>query len=175
MIGCTKLSSIKAIQSEKPLAATLAYAYRMVQACRDRGIKFAAGDMDRNTQDYWDGRKLIDEGAIGQVKAINILYGSGLEISGGGCQFLSLARLFAGDAEVDWVIGRMAADPSSDYDQGAAGYIRFSNGIECFMTRTANAKGGTEVHGTRGTLHSNAYRIEMWKLPDGKPGGESGS
>ncbi|MBM3934688.1 MAG: Gfo/Idh/MocA family oxidoreductase [SAR202 cluster bacterium] len=165
VVGCTRFPSVKGIQSEKPLAASLADADRMVQACRDRGIKFAAGDMDRNIHNYWDAKKLIDEGAIGEVKSIHILYGSGLEISGGGCQFLSLARLFASDADVDWVIGWMAKDPWSDYDQGAAGYIRFANGIECFMTRTANPKNGVEVLGTQGALHSDIYRIQMWRLP----------
>jgi hypothetical protein len=135
------------------------------EACRARGIAFAAGDLDRNLPDYWKARQLIDSGELGQVRSISLLYGSGAEISGGGCQILSLMRLFAQDAEVDWAIGWAAGDPFSDEDQGMAGYVRFVNGIECFIHRQDNAKNGVEVLGTQGVFFSDGFFLHLWKAP----------
>ncbi len=166
VLGCAA-AGVKAILCEKPIAASLEEADRMVEACRARGIKFAAGDLDRNFPDYWKARQFMDAGELGQVRSISLLYGSGTEISGGGCQILSLMRLFAHDAEVDWVIGWVAGDPSSDEDQGMAGYVRFVNGIECCIHRQANAKNGIEVLCTRGVFFSDGFFLHLWKAPEG--------
>ncbi len=56
-------------------------------------------------------KRLIDAGEIGEVQSIN-LYQSTNEISGGGCQGLSVLRLFA--ADVDWVTGWCQGDPTDD-------------------------------------------------------------
>ena len=45
------------------------------RACRERGIKLAAGDLDRNIPEYWQARKMIEDGAIGKAVTINILKG----------------------------------------------------------------------------------------------------
>lgn len=160
-------AGVKAILCEKPIAASLAEADRMVEMCRAQGIAFAAGDLDRNLPDYWKARQLIDAGELGQVRSISLLYGSGTEISGGGCQQLSLMRLFAQDAEVDWVIGWVAGDPFSEEDQGMAGYLRFANGIECFIHCQDNAKNGIEVLGSRGIFFSDGFFLHLWEAPEG--------
>ena len=79
--------------------------------------------------------------------------GSGTQLSGGGCQIFGLARLFADDAEVDWITGWVSTDPWSEYDQGGAGYIRFVNGVEAFLHRSDTGRYGFEVLGERGTVH----------------------
>ena len=126
VIGCAE-AGVKAILCEKPIAASLADADRMVAACQSRGIKLGAGDLDRNLPQYWKALEIIESGELGEVKSINFIGGSGTEMSGGGCQLFSLMRLFAGDADVAWVIGWVADDPESDHDQGVAGYLRFTN------------------------------------------------
>ena len=154
VVACAE-AGVKGILCEKPMASTLAQADRMVAACSSRGIKFGAGDMDRNLPQYWRARQLLEAGELGAVRSITFSGGSGTEISGGGCQQLSLMRLFAGDAPVDWVIGWMAEDPHSDQDQGAAGYVRFTNGVEAFMHRAKDARGsGFEVACDEGVFES---------------------
>ena len=136
VIGCAE-AGVRAILCEKPIAATLADADRMVEACQSRGIKFGSGDLDRNLPQYWKALEIIESGELGEVKSINFIGGSGTEMSGGGCQLFSLMRMFADDADVAWVVGWVADDPESDHDQGVAGYLRFTNGIEAFMHREA--------------------------------------
>ena len=167
VVGCAE-AGVKAILCEKPLAATLEDADRMVEACRSRGIKFGAGDMDRNLPAYWKAKEIIDSGELGEVQSITFSGGSGTELSGGGCQQLSLMRLFADDADVAWVIGWVTDDPVSDHDQGGAGYLRFVNGIEAFMHRRPDARGsGFEVSCSRGVFRSNNGFVRLWKAEDG--------
>ena len=167
VIGCAEFG-VKAILCEKPLSATLEDADRMVEACRSRGIKFGAGDMDRNLPAYWKAREFIESGEIGEVQSISVSGGSGSEMSGGGCQRFSLLRMFAGDADVAWVIGWVADDPVSDHDQGGAGYIRFVNGVEGFIHREPDARGaGFEVLCSRGVFRSSGGFVTLWKAEDG--------
>ena len=163
VIGCAE-AGVKAILCEKPIAASLADADRMVAACQSRGIKLGAGDLDRNLPQYWQALEIIESGEIGEVKSINFIGGSGTEMSGGGCQLFSLMRMFAGDADVAWVVGWVADDPESDHDQGVAGYLRFTNGIEAFMHREPDARGrGFEVSCSRGVFRSNNSFLSLWK------------
>ena len=161
VLGCAE-SDVRAIGCEKPIAAILSDADRMVEACRERGIKLAAGDLDRNFPEYWQARKMIEDGAIGKVVTINMLKGGITEMSGGGCQLFSLVRMFAFDADAAWVIGWVSDDPWSDHDQGVGGYIRFENGIECHMHLDTNARSGIEVLGTGGVFYCDGSYLEMW-------------
>ena len=43
------------------------------------------GHVDSFAQ-YWQAREIIESGELGDVQGITIFYGSGNEISGGGCQ-----------------------------------------------------------------------------------------
>ena len=163
VIGCAE-AGVKGILCEKPIAASLADADGMVEVCRARGVKFGSGDLDRNLPDYWKARDIIDAGEIGEVQSINMLSGSGREWD---IQGLSLTRLFAGDADVAWVTGWVDGDPFSDDDQGQAGYIRFTNGIEVFRHRKRNAKTGIEVACTRGVFYTSYLHLSMWKAKAG--------
>ena len=143
----------------------------MVEACRANGVALAVGDLDRNLPEYGTALALIEAGEIGEVSSITATGGSGTELSGGGCQVLSLVRLFAGDADVAWAIGWMANDAESDHDQGGAGYFRFVTGTEAILHRSADARGmGIEVAGSRGVIRVSANVVRMWRRPDEDPG-----
>ena len=139
----------------------------MVEACRARKIWFGAGDMYRNFSQLWKARAMIEAGELGEVQSIN-LYQSTNEISGGGCQGLSVMRMFAHDAEVEWVTGWVTGDPTSDEDQGAGGYVRFANGIEGFIHCKPSAKQGIEVLCAQGLFFSDWFSFHLWKTAAGK-------
>ena len=162
VLGCAR-TNIKAISCEKPFSASLEEADRIVEACRQRGIKLSCGDLERNHPFYWKAKEIIDSGELGEVRSINFMRGSGTQMSGGGCQDFSLIRMFAGDADVAWASGWVTDDPMSDYDQGVAGYFRFVNGIEAFMHRRDTGKQGFEVLCTRGVFFSDGQFLHMWK------------
>src|SRR5262249_5650353 len=139
---------------------------RMVEACRSRGILFAAGDMYRNYPQLWKARAIIDSGELGAVESMN-LYQPTDEISGGGCPGVSVMRMFAGDAEGDGVVGWVKGDPASDEDQGAGGYLRFKNGIEGFIHSKRSAKQGIEILCTKGVFFSDWVSFHLWKSSKG--------
>jgi len=163
VLGCAA-AGVRAILCEKPLAVSLEEADRMVDTCRERGVIFAAGDLDCNLPAYRKAWEVIRSGELGEVRSIDFRGGGGTEISGGGCQILSLMRMFAGFSEVAWVIGWMADDPFSDHDQGAAGYVRFVNGVEAFIHREPDARGrGFEVACAGGLFRTDNFFAEIYR------------
>ncbi len=175
VIACAE-AGVKAVASDKPLAASLADLDRMVEACRSRRIPFAAGTVHRNFKQYWAARKLIDDGELGEVRSVH-LYEMTVQ---GGCNGLTLLRMFApgqkirgyagGDAEVEWVVGSANGDPFSDYDEGLdglGGYISFTNGIEGVVHPKSQARRGIEVVCTGGVFAGDGRSFQVWKRDDG--------
>ena len=172
-------AGVRAMVTEKPLAARLSEADEMVEACRSRGIQFAAGLVSKNRINHLAAREMIEAGEIGQVRRINIY----AENTQGGCHGINLARHFASNAEVDFVIGWTRGDASSDYEdshsgrehdagfQALGGYIRFANGIEVFSSYDRLDWRGFEVIGTRGILYKKGtpdLKLHLCKAPEGK-------
>ncbi len=169
-------AGVKAIFCEKPLTASLEDADRMVEACHSRGVHLAAGVVISSHLDYQKAYELVASGEIGEVQRIN-LYGKNNQ---GGCHGLNLARKFANKADVDWVMGWVDGDPFSDYEEPynegdtgfgkIGGYIRFSNGIECFSNFKDIGWKGIEVIGSRGVLYNwnnTGLGLHLWKVADG--------
>ena len=152
----------KAIFCEKPVAARLADADRMVQECASRGIPLACGVVASSHPDYQKAYELVAGGEIGEVLRIN-LYDREKQM---GTHGLNLARKFADKAEVDYVIGWVEGNAFSDYEDdhgegntwygGLGGYIRFCNGIECFSSYAPIGWRGIEVIGSRGLLYNSS-------------------
>ena len=153
-------AGVKAIFCEKPLTASLEDADRMVEACRSHGIHFAAGLVISSHPDYQKAYELVAAGEIGEIRRID-LYSPNNQ---GGCHGLNLVRKFAGKAPVDWVVGWVDGDPFSDhehpYDDAKTGfgkiggYIRFSNGVECFSNYKEIGWKGIEIIGSEGVIYN---------------------
>ena len=167
-------AGVRGVLCEKPMSATLADADRMVEACRANGVVFGAGDMYRNHEQLWRAREMIDAGEIGDVLEI-VNHGSAN--SGGGCQDLSIVRLFAADAPVEWVVGWSNGTPmdkslgtidaSSDHDQELGGVIRFANGISAHILNRPGPRRCVEVICERGVFTSDYTSFHLYQRPDG--------
>ena len=160
VIDCAR-AGVKAIYCEKPMAASLAEADQMVEETDSRGIALASGDAYRNMPQHWKVKALIDSGELGPVQNIN-LYQPTNEISGGGCQGLSVLRLFADDADVDWVTG-WCDDPQSDEDQNMGGHVRFANGIDAYVHNKPSPRDGIEVVCEKGVYHTSWTGGHLWR------------
>jgi predicted dehydrogenase len=180
-------AGVKAVFCEKPLTGSLEDADRMVESCHARGILFAAGLIPRNYPEYWEAREIIESGEIGEVQSINI-YDKNDQ---GGCHGINLARMFARDADVDWVVGWVEGDPFSDYEaghsdstegfKGIGGYIRFCNGLECFShvragvrSRVSESGRGLEVVCSRGVLFNDSRGLHLLKEMEAAEPGKLG-
>ncbi len=167
VVACAR-AGVKAVLCEKPMSSSLEEADRMVEECRSHGVKFGAGDMFRNLPQLWKARRMIESGGIGDVQSISNFGSVG---SGGGCQGLSVIRLFAGDADVDWTVGWVNGKPadetlgtldaSSDHDQGLGGVIRFANGVTAFIHDKALGRRGIEVVCSEGVFVSDYQAFHL--------------
>ena len=179
VIDCAR-AGVKGVFCDKPIAASLAEADEMVEECRRLGVPVVAGDMERNDPDMWKAREMVESGEIGEVLSINV-YGTGSnQATGQGCRSFTDMAMFAGDADIDWVVGWVTGwaadrklgtiDEWSDNDQAMGGYVRYSNGIECFLHhRTAPGKHGIEVLGSEGLFSrdSSTREYRFWKRKNG--------
>ena len=149
VLACAE-AGVKGISTDKPLAAVLADADEMVEVCRVRGVVYGGGTMQRAGYEIQAAAQRLRAGEFGALEGACVRR-LGSEISGGGCQAISVLRLLA-DAEIEevmmWAVpeGGMAEDmltPDRDVGWLFSGRFRLSNGIECPVLE--NAKGGAEV------------------------------
>ena len=146
VIACAE-AGVKGISTEKPIAAVLADADEMVEACEARGVVFAGGNLQRAMNEVQEAARRIQSGEFGELIGASV-HGFGGEISGGGCQHISVLRLFT-DAEVDEVMvwGTPEEALAGDTDEGLIihGSFHLTSGIECAVFGTATPYRGVDV------------------------------
>ena len=153
-------SGAKGIVSEKPIAAKLSDADRMLEACNSRGIPWQGGNVDRSLSQMWEARAMIEAGEIGEVVSISMFQA----ITQCGAQTLGVGHMFAGDSEVEEVIGWTNGDPFGAGDEdykGIGGHIRYANGIECFVYSKSGAATWSDRHGEQGCVRYGQAEREI--------------
>ena len=132
VIKCAE-AGVRGVSTDKPIAARLSDADEMVDACRRNGVIFAGGNLKRARWEVQQTAKRLRSGEFGRITGAAI-HGFGGEISGGGCQHLSVLRLLT-DAEVDEVIAwgdpPEALRQKDDEGLNINGQMRLSTGIDC--------------------------------------------
>ena len=135
VIACAE-AGVKGISTDKPIAGKLSDADEMVEVCRERGIVYAGGNLQRAMSEVHEVAGRIHAGQYGPIIGASVhRWGSG-EISGGGCQHVAVLTLLAG-AEVDEVIawGTPTEALAGDTDEGLIinGRFRLTNGLDCLV------------------------------------------
>ena len=137
VIACTE-AGVKGVSTDKPMAAVLSDADEMVDACRSRGVVYSGGIMQRADHAVQEAARRLRSGVYGELSGACV-HTLGSEISGGGCQAISVLRLLADTEVVEvmaWAdpVGNMAEDmltPHCDVGWHIRGRFLLSNGIEC--------------------------------------------
>ena len=101
VIKCVE-AGVKAISTDKPIAAKLSDADEIVSICESKGVILAGGALFRALGKNQDIARYINEGVYGEVRGA-ALHCWGVEISGGGSQHISLLRLFT-NSEIEEVM-----------------------------------------------------------------------
>ena len=119
----------------------------MVDACAERGVVFAGGNLQRAMNEVQEAASRLRNGEFGDIKGASV-HGFGGEISGGGCQHISILRLFM-NAEVEEVIawGSPPEALSAETDEGLIinGCFRLTNGLACSVFGTPTPYRGVDV------------------------------
>ena len=137
VIACAE-AGVRGISTEKPMAAVLSDADEMVRICEERGVVYSGCVMQRANHELQEAARRIRAGTYGSLTGACV-HNLGSEVSGGGCQAISVLRLLT-DAEIvevmSWArpVGGMAEDMLTvDRDVGwmFTGTLRLSNGMQC--------------------------------------------
>jgi len=123
----------RGVYCEKPMATCMAEARGMVDVCREKGVALAVNHQRRTSVPYVTMRRLIEDGAIGDLYLIRGACAGDI-LSDGTHTVDSLLHL-AGDAEVKWVLGQVFRDPPDPAEPKGSGYHasggwRFGHPIE---------------------------------------------
>jgi len=167
-------AELRGICTEKPMATCMAEGRNMVAACREHGVKLIVNHQRRMGVPLVAMRRLIEEGAIGDLYLIRGSCPG--DILGDGTHMINSIRWFAGDDEVDWAFGQVYRDrsdpseprsvttkPSGGYrygypvETGAVGTFQFRSGIraEVFVggvRLSGRSYQDYEILGTKGRL-----------------------
>ena len=204
MVMAAAESGAKGVLCEKPFAPTLAQADAMVEACSRNGVRLAVAHRRANAYEQ-HGKRLIESGAIGQVRSIRSRgkedHRSGaMDLMVLGTHMMDSMRFMAG-ADVAWASGRATQDGRDvtvedirEGDEevgliagnGVDAYFVFGNGIAGYFeshpgvpqSDLSSRSFGFEVHGTSGIIAlRNSPEGEMYLYPHGRwiPGESDGS
>lgn len=176
---------------EKPFCRTLEEADEVVRAFEMRHLKLAIAHTNRYTPQLQIARKLIREGAIGEILEMRARGKEDARRGGGedlwvlGTHMLDLMRALAGD--VDWCFATVTQDGrpigKDDVQEGNEGIgplagdavdatYRFQNGIFGYFASHRGAAGnpsrfGLTVFGSRGAIEfQSGYRKTAYLLQD---------
>ena len=132
VIACAE-AGVKGISTDKPSAATLAVADRMVEVCAQRGAILAGGALIRAYPETQEVAGWVREGRYGQITGVSVHGWSG-EISGSGCHTVSVLRLMMG-AEVEevtaWAEPVDKLETDCDWQVAFNAHFKLSNGLHC--------------------------------------------
>lgn len=157
----------KHVLCEKPLAMTSAAAREMIAACDAAGVKLMEAFMYRHHPLWVETRKLIDDGAIGELTVIDIVFSyfnddptniRNIPEAGGGalydigCYAINVARMLFGVEPTD-VRSSLRRDQDMGVDIVTSAIMRFGDGFAGFVCSTRmEADQRVDIYGTRGRL-----------------------
>ncbi len=142
---------IKVIMVEKPLAISVAWGRKMVEACEQNGSRLITEHTRRFLPHYRKIRKMIDGGAVGDVRTIT--YSGARPLLHNGTHTVDYAFYFT-KAAPQLVSGFLSDEPV--VDPGGAGMIACEGGVVVFINCIATRKeslGTTEIAGTAGRIN----------------------
>ncbi len=157
---------VKAIFCEKPLAETVADASRVVEECGKRNILLAVNHTRRWESTYLYAKELIEQGRIGEIRALNLLYPA--QVFNIGTHIFDLARMLTGkDITKVWAI----PENTGDLDPKLSGLMLFSDGITCSVLATGKREDlifEIDIIGSEGRLKvtENGEVIELYRFDE---------
>ncbi len=153
-------AGVKAILCEKALATSLQEADAMIEACRRSGTVLLVNHSRRYDPYHRRVKKMIEEGEIGELRAITGFCGGSLMHSG--THLFDAIRFFAGD--VVEVYGQLA--PGARMDPGGWALLTLASGVRAHVNAAGPAPFFLDLVGTEGLIRIHldaAMTMELWR------------
>jgi predicted dehydrogenase len=132
----------KAILCEKPMDVDWDAALRMHEACKANGVPLMINHQRRFNKPFLEAKRLLDAGAVGKLLRLDTAWHN---FQDSGTHMIDMLFNFAGDADVEWVLGQ--ADARGGHKvfgalQESHGFItwRFKNGVRATYWGGGNFK-----------------------------------
>lgn len=103
---CAEHASVQGIHCEKPMAPTWGECTQMAEICDERDVQLTFNFQNRGRPAVETISGLLDDGEIGDLRRVEIARADLMQT---GIHNVDLANYFAGDADVEWVIGQADA------------------------------------------------------------------
>lgn len=146
VVACAE-AGVRGVSTDKPIGACLADVDAMVEVCRERGVVFAGGNLQRAMGQVQEAAAWLRAGQFGELTGASV-HGWGGEISGGGCQHIAVLRLFTG-SEITQVTAWGHPDEAlhGDTDEGLIinGLLQLTNGLTCAVFGEPTPYRGVDV------------------------------
>jgi UDP-N-acetyl-2-amino-2-deoxyglucuronate dehydrogenase len=187
-------AGVRGICCEKPMAISLGDGRAMVRACDENGVKLIVSHQRRMGPDLLTMRRLIDEGAIGEVYLVR--GGCQGDLLSDGTHLIDSLRWLASDSPVQWLLGQIhrdVPDPEEEHgigfhrsggyryghmiENGAMAVLQFESGLRAEMFTGSMHMGGRpyqdyEVYGSKGRLWRNGDQADPpLRIQDEEAGG----
>ena len=186
VLDCARAGA-KAIHCEKPMAPTLGQAREMVRVCEETGTQLTFNHQRRFERRFVLTRKLVKDGAIGQLRRIEGHWGNMMDV---GTHWLDLFNFYNDDAPASWVLAQVHRHNDAQafgvrVENQALVYVAYANGVYGFL---AMGEGHTiwaehRLWGTEGVIEVEYPVVRVrgkgdgdWRILDGenpKGSGES--
>jgi UDP-N-acetylglucosamine 3-dehydrogenase len=151
---------VKGIFCEKPLASNVMEAKEMVWMCEEREIALAVNHTRRWDDNYLLAKRMIQDGKIGRIKAVNALY-PGQIFNIGTHLFDTIRMMIERDAKT---VSGVSFNIGND-DPSVSGWIHFNENIFCTLFSTGKREDlifEVDIIGDEGRIRilENGERIE---------------
>lgn len=157
-------AGVKGIYCEKPIAVDMGEGRKMLDACQSNGVALIVGHQRRMTATFRTMRRLITDGAIGDIYLIRGACPG--DFLSDGTHTVDTIFFLNGDTEAEWVFGqvhRQKFDKVTNAEQtgfNVSGGYRFGHAIEDGAMAIVKFK-----NGVRAEIFTGDMKVEGWNLP----------
>lgn len=166
MVIAAAQAGVRAIYCEKAMAVSLAECDAMIQACEQAGTVLAINHLRRWDDRYRALKRLMEEGQIGALQAIQISFGGG-RLCRMGSHMFDLALLFCGDRVVN---GCGWLSDSDAFDPGGVGLFETEKGMRIFIDGCKGMRHQFQIDliGKQGVIRviDGGFEFEIWRLDE---------
>ena len=133
VVACAE-AGVKGVQTDRPFAARLSDADRMIETCKQRGTVLAGGALERANWEVEEAGRRLASGELGKRQGVAVHSYRGEILAGGSARILVLEHFT--QARVEEVIAwgtppEALDDAATDYGLNINGRFRLTSGLEC--------------------------------------------
>jgi predicted dehydrogenase len=162
-------AGVSGVYCEKPMATNMADARAMVDACEKSGAVLVINHQRRIGADLLAMRRLLDEGAVGEVRLIRAQCAG--DLLSDGTHMIDSAMWLLGDPDVRWVFGQVYREIDDKAIERAASYhgdpdpgFRYGHAIENGAMAVFEADSGVRVELLSGEMREEGRVYQDYEV-----------